>query len=585
MRPRRRSTSNSPPRSKLGLVPLGCGVSVERDVRFTLPDGVVLVSDHYYPPGWPQNGPSPTLLVRQPYGKAVATTVVCAQPEWFARQGYNVVVQDVRGRGASGGRFYPFRHEGDDGAATIDWLARRPECNGRVGMYGFSYQGLTQLLAAARAPDALRCIVPAQTAGDLFNGWFYHHGAFRQSGAMTWAAQLLRADAHRLGLKREAAALDSAWIAPAALVAETPYGAAPQLVAKRLPAYFADWASHRSPGPYWSSLDISKDAARIRAPGLHIWGWFDPYLHGGALLFDQLTAEAAPEARDRQFLIAGPWVHIPWGRFAGESDFGKNAEVDTDRILLRWFNHWLRDSGDFDNEPRIRLFALGQNQWHFPAAWPGYGSSSARRITLHLRSGGRANSSRGDGRLTPEPPGDEPPDSLAWEPDVPPAPPGPCGAPGQFQQARADSLNNVLVYTSAPLRRSIHVCGPPRVRFHAASSAGASDWFAKLVRIGEDGRELNICHGIARSSWLFRGKRQRAEDPAAWEFPLEPTSCVFKAGEHIRLVVGPGAFPLYDRNPASDVSPELATPVDWRPSRQRLFHDSTRPGVLELPVL
>lgn len=148
-------------------------MTVERDVRFRLPDGTVLVSDHYHPPG---RGPFPTLLMRQPYGRAVASTVVYAQPAWFAARGYNVVIQDVRGRGASTGRFYPFRHEGSDGAATLEWLARRPECNGRIGMYGFSYQGLTQLLAAAEGPPSLRCIAPAQTAGDLHSGWFYQIG-------------------------------------------------------------------------------------------------------------------------------------------------------------------------------------------------------------------------------------------------------------------------------------------------------------------------------------------------------------------------------------------------------------------------
>ena len=121
----------------------GGGVRLERGVRARMRDGVELVSDHYYPDG---AGPRPTLLMRQPYGRDVASTVVYAHPAWFARHGYNVVIQDVRGRGDSGGDFHPFRHEGPDGADTIAWLRMRHECNGRVGMYGFSYQGATQLL-------------------------------------------------------------------------------------------------------------------------------------------------------------------------------------------------------------------------------------------------------------------------------------------------------------------------------------------------------------------------------------------------------------------------------------------------------
>ena len=135
------------------MIDCGSGVRLERAVRCTMSDGVVLVSDHYYPP---EPGPHPTLLMRQPYGRDIASTVVYAHPVWFAAHGYNVVIQDVRGRGDSEGDFYPFRNEGRDGAETIRWLRTRPETNGAVGMYGFSYQGMTQLLAAAEQPPGLR---------------------------------------------------------------------------------------------------------------------------------------------------------------------------------------------------------------------------------------------------------------------------------------------------------------------------------------------------------------------------------------------------------------------------------------------
>jgi predicted acyl esterase len=134
------------------MIDCGSGVRLERAVRCAMSDGVVLVSDHYYPP---EAGPHPTLLMRQPYGRDIASTVVYAHPVWFASHNYNVVIQDVRGRGDSEGDFYPFRNEGRDGAETIRWLRTRPESNGAVGMYGFSYQGMTQLLAAAAARAAL----------------------------------------------------------------------------------------------------------------------------------------------------------------------------------------------------------------------------------------------------------------------------------------------------------------------------------------------------------------------------------------------------------------------------------------------
>jgi putative CocE/NonD family hydrolase len=174
---------------KATRIDFGDGVTLERGVECVLSDGVKLVSDHYYPAG---DGPWPVVLMRQPYGRDIASTVVYAHPVWFARRGYCVVIQDVRGRGGSEGEFYPFRHEGKDGAETIAWLLTRVECNGRVGMYGFSYQGATQLLAAAERPEGLRCIAPAMAACDLYRGWFYHHGALRLGSTMGWGRRRRR---------------------------------------------------------------------------------------------------------------------------------------------------------------------------------------------------------------------------------------------------------------------------------------------------------------------------------------------------------------------------------------------------------
>jgi hypothetical protein len=571
----------SAPRWKPGVwADCGGGVRVEQGVRLRLRDGTTLVSDHYHPPGGPDAGPAPTLLVRQPYGRAIATTVVYAQPEWFARQGYHVVIQDVRGRGDSDGEFYPFRHEGADGAETIARLLERPEGNGRVGMYGFSYQGLTQLLAAAEQPPGLACIAPAQTAGDLHAGWFYQGGALRLAGTVGWALQLMRADVRRRGPARLAAQLEAAVHQLPGLVAHAPTNRVPGLTARAAPRYFADWVKHAQPGPYWQALDISTRHDRITVPGLHLAGWHDPYLAGSVALFEAL---AAGPARDWQYLVAGPWVHIPWGRFAGETDFGPEAEPDTDALLLRWFDHWLKDAGTFAAEPRVRLFAQGENRWHHAGEWPPAGRAAQ---TLFLRSGGRANSARGDGRLEAEAPaGEEPRDGFACEPEVPVASPGPGGAPGQFNQARAAQLNNVLVYTGAPLARRLHVCGTPRVRLFAQSTAPETDFVAKLVRVTPDGRAMNVSLGIARSQALFRAPRHRANAVQRWEFPLDPTSCVWSPGDRVRLEVAGGAYPLFDRHPNTRVPPAAAWPRDWRVARQQVLHNAAEPSALELPVL
>src|SRR5207244_1549206 len=114
----------------------------------------------------------------------------------------------------------------------------------RIGMYGFSYQGMTQLLAAAEQPAGLTCIAPAQTAGDLFHGWFYHNGALRLGGTIGWATQMLKTDARRLKLRKASEALEAAWLKLPALFAQAPYAKIPELNARGLPTYFRDWVTH-----------------------------------------------------------------------------------------------------------------------------------------------------------------------------------------------------------------------------------------------------------------------------------------------------------------------------------------------------
>jgi putative CocE/NonD family hydrolase len=223
-------------------------------VKCLLSDGTTLVSDHYYPDG---EGPWPTLLMRQPYGRDIASTVVYAHPVWFARHGYHVAIQDVRGRGGSEGAFYPFLHEGRDGAETIAWLRAHAATNGRIGMYGFSYQGATQLLAAAEQPEGLQCIAPHMTAVDLYHGWFYHHGALRLSSSLGWGIQMLREDARRLGLREASDRLEAAWANVRAQAAHVPYGQHAAIADPALPCYVRDWFAHREAGEYWSELDVS----------------------------------------------------------------------------------------------------------------------------------------------------------------------------------------------------------------------------------------------------------------------------------------------------------------------------------------
>jgi uncharacterized protein len=553
------------------LIDCGNGVRVERSVPCRMRDGTTLISDHYYPPS---AGPAPTLLMRQPYGRDIASTVVYAHPVWFARAGYHVVIQDVRGRGDSEGTFYPFRNEGTDGFDTLSWLVQYPACNGKIGMYGFSYQGATQLLAAAERPPGLLAIAPWMTTHDFYQGWFYHNGALRLAATLGWGIQMLREDVRRRGLVEASHTLEAAWLNVPQQVWHAPYGALPALDQSGSPRYLADWIGHRDCDDYWRML--VPNPRSLQLPALHLSGWYDLFLKGSIDTFLTLQAADCPD----QYLIAGPWIHIPWGTRAGDADFGPTAALDTNSILLRWFNHWLKGSGEFANEPAIRHFALGANRWYQAQTWP-----SHRSHRLYLRSLGNANSAHGDGQLSASiPDTTEPPDFYVYDPEVPVlAPGGITAAAGCFDQYGLEQGNNVLVYTSPPLDQALHAFGHPKLVLFAMSSSASADFVGKLVRVRRDGRAEFVSIGVARSSWMFPHGLV-PDEPSCWEFELEPTSCVFGPGERIRLEIASSAFPLYDRNSGSAVPASEADPWTWRRTTQAILHEPNKPSRLDLPI-
>ena len=274
------------------------GVTVETGVKLTLRDGVTLNADVYSPD---RPGRYPTLLMRLPYGAAVASAPVYRHPAWYAAQGFTVAIQEVRGSGLSGGHFYPLRDELPDTLAAIEWAAALPRSNGRVAMYGFSFQGAVQLQAASCAPAELRCIAPAQTALDFYDGWQYEGGVPLYGGMVGWALQLGwiaalhdQRDADAMLYRRAAADIDATLALPPLL---------PEAAAS-LP-WARDWLEHESYDAYWASL-ASPPASSM--PTLWTSGWYDTMLGGTLTAYRASLREGGAE----QSLVAGPWVHLPW---------------------------------------------------------------------------------------------------------------------------------------------------------------------------------------------------------------------------------------------------------------------------------
>ena len=574
-------------------------IKTETGVAVPMRDGVRLYAD-IYRPDVPEQ--LPVLLQRTPYGKEVpATRSGTLDAVRAAAHGYAVVIQDTRGRFASEGQFYPFLNEMDDGYDTVEWCASQPWSNGKVGMFGRSYVGATQWLAAMAGPPSLAAMVPGITASDYHEGWTYQGGALQWGFAVSWAlSQLtlanLDAIARDVGVAPNAAHMLTAAIDgmdetfQATPAKEFPY------LKDGLAPYFYDWLSHPAADSYWERWRIEDQHGRITVPALHMGGWYDIFLRGTLRNFQGMREKGPTEkVRKGQKLLVGPWRHVgPLAEVSGEAYFGLMANesaIDLQRVHLRWYDYWLKgiDNGIMDEAP-VRIFVMGDNLWRSEQEWP---LARTRYVDYYLHSGGRANTLHGDGGLSPSPAGAQPPDVFLYDPRSPvPTKGGSVGVNlgftpgGAFDQRDIESRNDVLVYTSAALEQDLEVTGPVSVTLYAASSAPDTDFTAKLVDVFPGGRAICLTDGILRARYRESLATPSLIQPGQvyqYTIDLVATSNVFKAGHRMRVGISSSNFPRFDRNPNTGREPwEETDPI---PALQTVFHSPEFPSHITLPII
>ena len=569
-------------------------MTVETNLRVPMRDGTVLAADLYRPAG---GGRYPVLLKRTPYGKQKPRYhSLYMDPVRAASRGYAVVFQDTRGRHASEGEFYPFRHEVEDGFDTVEWCAGQPWSDGNVGMFGNSYHGATQWLAAIGAPPALRAIAPMVTPDSYYDGCTYLGGVFQLHWLSSWAGGELQ-----LGLEGTAPKNPEA-VAKLAGWTEDPLAIARHLPLKGMQAlrgladYYYDWLSHPTYDDYWKAISPRERFHKVQVPALNIGGWWDGFLRGTVRCYEGVRQWGATDvARDQQHLLIGPWVHEPLPNpFAGQGHFGGRASgeaVDLQGLELAWFDRWMRgEDNGVDTDPTAYYFTMGENAWHSVDVWP---PPDTRTVSYFLHSGGRANSSSGDGSLSMDPPREgEAADHYQYSPldPVPTNGGAVLGTPGILlggvqEQGHVEAREDVLVYTSRPLERDLVVTVNVTASLWAATSASDADWTAKLTDVHPDGRTYGVCDGILRASLresLEQPVRVDPGEPCRYEIDLGPTSMMFKRGHRIGLQVSSSNFPYYARNLNTAGSHHDESEVHT--AAQTVLHDADHPSCLVLPV-
>lgn len=545
-------------------------IKVDRQVKIPMRDGIKLTADIYRPRDI--DIALPVLLMRLPYGRAIASTVTYAHPSWYATQGYIVVIQDVRGCGTSEGEFYPFRNEYEDGYDTVTWCVEELEgSNGKVGMYGFSYQGVTQFQAAVMQPKGLITICPAMATIDFYHGWFYFGGAIALEFTLTWALQLAQNQAYFHKLEPQATDLYQAQQEISELLHYVPLDRLEILRHEPLADFFFDWIGNSQPSDrYWQELNPLSRFEQFDLPALHIAGWADIFIEATIATYRQ-----ALQVTDRpQFLIGSPWQHLPWRSQVGELDFGGDAIPQIDRLQVDWFDYWLKgiDNGIIARSP-VQLFLMGENRWLQLQEW----EEEPEYQDFYLHENGKLTN---DISKLPN----SFPDIYVYDPRIP----NPITSYGGYDQRGIQSRSDVLVYISDAITENLRISGTAEFILFATTSVPDTDWVIKLLDIYPDGRQMLVTMGVIRAK--FRNSFDRPEYIECdrileYKIKLRPTCHSFKSEHKLGVAIASAAFPLIERHTNTRKNPSTCAVSEFVEATQEVYHSSEFPSHLKLPLL
>ncbi|QDT93322.1 CocE/NonD family hydrolase [Gimesia algae] len=541
-------------------------------VMVPMRDGVLLATDVYRDPSLKQ---TPVLLMRTPYNKDRVKRVA----ERFAAAGFVAVVQDCRGKFQSEGVFYPYDNEGRDGYDAIEWLGKQPWSNGRIGMWGASYVGGTQWLAANERPPGLVTIAPTATFSSFYRN-LYLGGAMRLSLITRWASGNSQ--------KPEGVEVTDDW---RRTLLHLPMSEIDDEIGWSI-LWLEGMLTHPEHDGYWKPTDLTADIVDLKLPMQHIVGYYDFFSRESVGNFARMQREAHdPETRERQQLILGPWDHGSIGRAkVGDVDFGENAVIDKDGENLKWFEQYLK--ADAAKSPAVavpvKYFSMGDNVWRESQTWPPQGFTPT---AFYLHSEGSANTGAGNGRLDYCPPVTaEPADSFKADPaDPTPACPVTEKRPliaatwAPVDQRPIEKRNDVLVYTSEPYTEPLTFAGNAEAKLYVSADTPDADWVVKLIDVHPDGFAQNLAVGILRGRFRDSEQKPTALHPGEeYEITVDlgPIAAQIGAGHRLRVDICGAYFPLFDRNPNTGEGPfGKGTKV----ATEKVYHDAVRSSRIILP--
>ena len=529
-------------------------------------DGVRLAANVFLPA---EHLRVPVILERTPYGKGADIT---PNYQAFVDHGYAVVVEDVRGRYESEGAFQPLEQEPADGDDTLNWIARQPWSDGKIGMIGGSYRGIVQWKAALRNNPHLKAIFPVVSGNDDYRDRFYSTGgAMKLGNRLEWMSENLRAPGYHPDFAKFVLHLPLR----TSDIAATGWTSEMYRVAVAHPAFDA----------YWRGISTREQLSKIRIPVFAVGGWYDNFVESDLDAFGALHKTSGLNR-----ILIGPWPHNMSYKFA-DTDFGPDSAVPMRSLQLEWFDQWLMGKDTpLVSEPPVKIFVMGSNRWREEREWP---PQEATAREYYLLGNGHANSLNGDGTLGGRPARRGAVDHFVFDPrdPVPTRGGAVCCNPsvfpwGPMDQRPVERRPDVLVYTTGGLREDVEVIGPVQVVLWVATSARDTDFTAKLVDVFPDGYARNLTDGILRLRYRDSlEKPEPAKEGEIYRITVDAgvTSNVFRKGHRIRLEISSSNFPRFDRNP--NAGGVIADETHLWKATQTVYHDRQHPSHLVLMVM
>jgi putative CocE/NonD family hydrolase len=584
----------------------------QQDVMVAARDGVLLATDIYRPADGsvPASQRLPVLLHRTPYDKSEPAAVAIAGA--LAKHGYVVMVQDTRGRHRSQGVFEKYySYDAYDGYDTIEWAAKQPFSDGKVGMYGTSYAAHTQADASKLAPPHLRALL--LNMGGMSNAWDHsvrYDGAFEMGRQLTWAWSQALDDAKDPVTKGMLSKEDvNAWYSALPIRKAL----SPLSIAPNYERYYLEEATQSDYGAHWDTLGMQWErfyAQTADVPMMHVGGWYDIYLRGTIENWRRLAALKKSPMR----LVIGPWTHHGnTATFAGDVDFGADAAIkDFDTIFhLAWFDHYLKGIKTAASaQAPVRYFLMGTSDGHKDSAGRLYHGGEWRESKVWPPAESRAAIFylHGDGSLNAHAPTSSEAAATVFQFD--PSHPVPTIGGGVSkrlkdgaydQRERPDmpgsrppylplrARSDVLVFESEILTQNVVLAGPVEVTLFAASTATDSDFTAKLIDVYPPsadfptGFDMNLTDGIVRASYRDHFETRQLLVPGEiYTLVIRPfdTANVVKKGHRLRLDISSSNFPRFDVNP--NTGEPLGLSRLLKTAENTIHHDPTHPSAVKL---